>query len=493
MLAVLAVLSLLTNFFSLELFTYSLAGVFGLYLCLFGKDMLPLAPTVLFLYVSPSLGNNPVYNPDSVFFPERWLWLFVAIIVVFVVLFFLRLCLTVGLSRFLKERRKLLTGFLVLGAAFFLGGIGYEEYTARNLLYAFLLFGSMFALYFLVPPMVDWKKAPKDYFFWAGLFLGLVVAAELIFAYCTNGVIDAEGSIVRGNIRTGWGQHNTIGAVLAVCMPCAFYLAVKKKYGFIFSALGVLLYVAVVATNSRGSILMGGIVFLVCVVMTLVHKKNRLGNGLVFLAAALAAGVLLGIFRDDLENLFSVLLEIELDPSGRDELFKDGMEKFRLSPLFGSGFFSIGWGGWGDSAMTILPYFWHNTFVEMLAACGVVGLAAYLFHRFQTIRLFFTAPTWEKSFLAASAGVILLTSLLDCHLFNIGITFIYSALLLFAEKSEESEREAEEDFLLPLFRELRRKIARRAPSGAAGTGGTEIGAAAEEEGGCPSPDEKESE
>ena len=114
MLAVLAVLSLLTNFFSLELFTYSLAGVFGLYLCLFGKDMLPLAPTVLFLYVSPSLGNNPVYNPDSVFFPERWLWLFVAIIEVFVVLFFLRLCLTVGLSRFLKERRKLLTGFLVL-------------------------------------------------------------------------------------------------------------------------------------------------------------------------------------------------------------------------------------------------------------------------------------------------------------------------------------------------------------------------------------------
>lgn len=481
MLVVFALLALLTNVFALELWTYPLMGLYGVWLCLFGKDMLSLAPAVVFVYVSPSLGNNMVKNPDSVFFPENGLWLFVGIIVLFVVLFFLRLFLTVGFKTFVRTRRKLLSGFLLLGAAFFLGGLGYEDYTARNLLYAFLLFGSMFVLYLIVPPMVNWKEMPKDYFAWMGFLLALVVSAELAVVYCTNGVIGADGAIDRSHILTGWGQHNTLGVVIATGMPCAFYLAVKKKYGFVFSAIGTLFYVAVLATNSRGSILFGVVVYLACAVMTLINKKNRLGNGLVFLATLIAVGVLLIVFRDDLQNLFSVLLELELDPSGRDELFKDGLEKFLLSPVFGSGFFSVGWGSWGETEMTFLPYFWHNTFIEMLAACGIVGLAAYLFHRWQTILLLVKKPSWEKNFIAACVGVILLTSLLDCHLFNIGVTFIYSAFLLFAEKSEESETDAEDDLFLSLLRRAREKIFSRsdfssaegepAPSAEGGAGG----------------------
>ncbi len=477
MLFVFALLAFLTNVFALELWMYPLMGIYGVWLCLFGKDMLSLAPAVVFVYVSPSLGNNMVKNPDSVFFPENGLWLFVGIIVLFVVLFLLRLCLGVGWRTFLHTRRKLLPGFLCLGAALFLGGAGSAEYTPKNLLYVFLLFGAMFVLYLIVPPMVNWKEMPKDYFAWMSFFLSLTVSAELIVVYCTNGVIDAEGAIDRSHIFTGWGQHNTIGVLIAAGMPGTFYLATRKKYGFLFFGAGTLFYTAVLATNSRGAILFGGIVYLVCVVMTLLAKENRRGNLAVLAAVVLAAAVLLCFFREQLAGLFSVLLELEMDPSGRDTLYKDGLEKFLLSPVFGSGFFSIGWGSYGDTEMSFLPYFWHNTFIQMLGACGIVGLAAYLFHRWQTLCLLVHRPSREKNFLAAGAAAILLTSLVDCHLFNIGVTFLYSVFLLFAEKSEESELLTEEDLFLPLLRRLRGKIsalcARPAAQSSDGTDGEE--------------------
>lgn len=461
MLVVFALLAFLTNVFALELWIYPLMGLYGVWLCLFGEDMLSLGPAVAFVYISPSLANNMVKNPDSVFYPQNGLWLFIGIMVLFVTLFLLRLFLTGGFKKFIFAPRKLLLGYLLLGAALLLGGVGYEEYTPMNLLYVFLFFGAMFILYLLIPPMVNWKKMPKDYFAWTGMLLALTVAAELVVVYFTNGVIDAEGAIDRSKILTGWGQHNTLGVLIAAGMPGAFYLATKKKYGFVFSAIGTLLYVAVVATNSRGSILFGGVVYLACVVMMLIEKKNRLGNGLVFLSVLIAVGVLLIVFRDHLENLFSVLLELELDPLGRDELFRDGLDKFLRSPLFGSGFFSIEWGRYGDSEMTFLPYFWHNTFIQWLGACGILGLAAYLFHRWQTVLLLLRKPSREKNFIAACVGAILLTSLLDCHLFNIGVTFVYSVFLLFAEKSEESETEREDDLFLPLLRRLSEKVFRR--------------------------------
>ena len=43
----------------------------------------------------------------------------------------------------------------------------------------------------------------------------------------------------------------------------------------------------------------------------------------------------------------------------------------------------------------------------------------------------------EKSFIGLSILVLLLTSLLDCHFFNIGPVLFYSMALAFAEKINE--------------------------------------------------------
>ena len=74
----------------------------------------------------------------------------------------------------------------------------------------------------------------------------------------------------------------------------------------------------------------------------------------------------------------------------------------------------------------------------MLASCGAVGFTAYIFHRWQTITVLMRKPTAEKIFISLSILVLLGTSMVDCHFFNVGPTLFYSTMLAFAEKADSS-------------------------------------------------------
>ena len=75
-----------------------------------------------------------------------------------------------------------------------------------------------------------------------------------------------------------------------------------------------------------------------------------------------------------------------------------------------------------------------DEFIQILASCGIVGMVAYIYHRFQTIRLFFKNFSGAKMFPFVSMMTLLLTSMVDCHFFNIGPVLFYSTMLAFVEK-----------------------------------------------------------
>ena len=60
-------LTILSNVFCQELFSYTVMLLLGMYICLFGRDLLPLLPIFICGYISPSLNNNPGFNANSVF------------------------------------------------------------------------------------------------------------------------------------------------------------------------------------------------------------------------------------------------------------------------------------------------------------------------------------------------------------------------------------------------------------------------------------------
>lgn len=446
--AMLGALTLACHIFALELALYVFVGLYALYICILGKDLLPLMPLFVFCYIAPNIKNNPGVAGDSVFYGATGIIIICEIVYVICAMI-IRVCLdkNIGIKKLFTQKRALTLGMLLLGLAYVLSGIGRPNYSSifkNNLVASLLQFSSVFLLYFIFTAGVDWKNAKKDYFAWLGIMMGFVVSGELIYIYLTKNVIQ-NGSIVRSLLLTGWGHYNNMGALIAMSIPFAFYMCCKKKHNYIFLGVGTILLACLFLSCSRGSIVGGAFIYAVCVLIAFFKAANKKSFRFSCLGLIVICSVLGIIFKDLIITLFEKVPSIintsngllEFNDSSRFNIYKEGFNIFLQFPVFGSSFYSYGYTPYDFSKIeafsTFFPPRWHNTIIQILASCGVVGIVAYAIHRYQTIKLFIKKPTLEKTFIGLSVAALLLMSLLDCHFFNLGPTLIYSMMLAFAE------------------------------------------------------------
>lgn len=425
-----------------ELFTYTCFILIGVYLCILGPDLLPALPLVICGYIAPSTLNNPGRNPNSIFDFQNGGWYLCLLATLLIIAIVLRLIFDKELGRmhFIRCKRRLLSGMLLLGGAYLLSGLGTQQLQtvgSRNLVFALMQFGSVFLLYFLLTGAVRWDQAPKAYLSWTGVCVGYVLLAELINIFITNGVI-VDGEIERSRIFTGWGHYNNIGALLAMMIPFPFFLTGKGKHSGIFYLTAIAFLIGLLFTCSRGSILVGVCTYLASYTISLINSRRARANIAIHTFTALLAVAVFCLFHENLIRLFHNLLDIGLDPSNRNDIYAAGIQQFLEHPLFGGTFYPIEYPlfSWSTSAdfVSLFPPRWHNTIVQVLASCGIVGLVAYCRHRFQTLQLFFSHPSSQKAFVLISIATLLATSLLDCHMFNVGPVLFYSMALAFTEK-----------------------------------------------------------
>lgn len=431
-----AVLSLAAHVFSAELAVYAIFTAVVAYMGFWGNDLLPATPLFLFCYILPSAANNPGLNEASTFSGAKGLFLLGlgATMVCSLIVFLIRKRKT-----FFSVRRRLLPGMLVLCLSYLLSGIGsaaYPTYLKQNLLYCGLQCACICVPYLLLSGGVQWNSARKDYLSWVGVCGGGLLLLELLWCYVAGDVV-VNGSIVRTEIYTGWGMYNNIGAMLGMMLPFTFSLALIHKKGFLGFLLGGVFLAGILLTSSRAGILAGGFIFCVCLVLLIRYVQNR--KLLLLILLGLAAICLIGCFvmRETLMALFSDIVQRGLEPHSRDEIYKEGMQLFQQAPILGNSFFSPGYVPWDfsevDAFSSLIPPRWCNTVVQLLASAGLVGLAAYLYHRVDTLVLFWKQRRQSSNFILCSVTVLLITSLLDCHFFNLGPVLFYSASLAFAE------------------------------------------------------------
>lgn len=445
-----ALLTAVSNAFSLDLYLYTVFILIGIYMSLFGEDYLPLMPIVIHCYIAPSTQNNPGRNPDSIFYPMNGGIYLMILLALFVISVVVRLVKDrrIGGKHFLKEKRSLTVGMLLLGAGYLLSGLGMESYSQvapKNLLFAFIQFASVFVFYFFFTGAVKWEKVRKDYLAWTGLCVGFVVLIQLLENYLSGRIfMDGSGTIDRELINTGWGMHNNIGGLMAMMLPFAFYLAYTKPHGWIYNILGTVLLLGVIISCSRTAMLVAMAAYILCAVILLRNKDRRKTNLRVYVFAAIGVLAAVIVFFDELLDVFALFFDELFIVSQRNNLFYYGMKQFLEYPIFGGTFFPQGeyvpW-DWSEleSFTSFFPPRWHNTLVQIAASCGIVGLAAYGFHRYQTVKLLVRDRSEEKLFILIYVGVLLVCSLLDCHFFNVGPVLFYSMALAFAEKIEKSK------------------------------------------------------
>lgn len=435
-------LTVLSNVFCQELLAYTCFILIAGYICLFGRDLLPLMPMFVCGYISPSAGNNPAFNASNVFSPAG------GGVYLGVLLVLLAGCLVYRLvtdpdfggKKFLKTPRKLLSGMCVLGICYAISGLGSSQWDicgGRNLLFAAFQFVAITGLYYLFGGGVKWEQAPKAYLAWTGMCAGYVLVAELLNIYI-NGNAIVDGSIFRLHITTGWGHYNNIGAMLAILIPLPFFLTGKGRLAWFGYVSAFIFWLALVFTCSRGSIAVGTVIYGAGYVLSLVHSRHaraQIGIHIVSIFLPIAALV---CFHSQLQALFYRMTEVGLDSSTeRFSTYAEGIKQFLKFPVFGGTFFPVdaqlhAWAGL-ESFTAIFPPRWHNTIVQLLATGGIACLAGYILHRVQTIGLFWKNFSGTKLFAGLSVLALLLMSLMDCHFFNVGPVLLYSASLAFVE------------------------------------------------------------
>lgn len=429
------------NVFGMELPVYTAFILLGIYMSLFGRDYLPLMPIVICCYVAPSVMNNPGRNPDSIFYPQNGGIYLGVLLVLLILSICIRLVMDkqLGGKGFLKAERKLLPGILILGAAYLLAGAfggRYFEKGINNLGFALVQFLSIFVPYWFFAGAVRWDKAKADYLSWVGVSVALAVSMEILGVYLINNVV-VDQVIVTPQIYTGWGNANNIGCMIAMMIPFAVALANHPKWGWGFSALAVILVGAVCFTCSRTSMFAAGFMYVVSSVLFFKDPQRR--KALIF--SGIIGFILLLcliLFHKTVLQLFGELVARWIDPRGRVPIYTTGIRIFLEHPIFGDTFYPdqnviYEWSTLADFK-AILPARWHNTVIQLLASCGIVGLVCYGIHRVQTVKLFWRRRKTPVIYIGLSVLALLMMSMLDCHMFNVGPVLFYAMALAFAEK-----------------------------------------------------------
>lgn len=424
--------ALISHTFSIEMFGASviiLTGCLGLILCNDLKFL--ISPVIMFIlmFSEKSVSSGMYYET-----PYKVAMVIVGAVVasVFVAHFIIHKR-DVNFKSFLKS--KLFWGYIALCSSFLLNGLfNFDEYIVYNIIYAIILCVTLGLVFFLFYSNLNCTQDIKKYLFFVLFLVSMLVTLELFIGF--SGQIRIEnGEIVKESIMLGWGMWNNIGGMMAFLLPIHFYFAsTVKKYGWVFYLTAIISYLAIVLTLSRSSLLVSTLMIVASALISCFKGENKKANRIMTGAVCLIGIIGIIVLWDKISSILGDYLARGFDDNGRFEMYEHGIKNFLANPIFGGGFYSAY--VLEHQFISFLPFRYHNTIIQMLGTCGIVGISAYLFHRYQTIRLAWKKRSFYTLFACLAILSMLLCSLLDNHFFNLYPTMIYSIILVVIEKTE---------------------------------------------------------
>ena len=369
----------------------------GIFLVIF-DDPRP-AFTVIFctVFVISTQNSSGHYDDETVYFfkPEILTTLIVAGA-------FLFACMMI---RCVKNRKNLLSlkfivPFAIFAVTIFFSGINnVVKYDfGRNLIFVLGQIASYLGLYVIFSCIIDDFDDLHDYF--ATLIAGIAFLniLEVLYVYFLNilppfewlpenwrrcmrsGYFFESTRLWKAHIVTGCGVSNTIGALLALCLPSIFYKIDHSEKWILYEILAFAVVATIVLTFSRTALAVAVVFFVILTVRTLINAKEKKKRKIFLyitcgvVAAIIIAGIVLVAVKP---NIFELFLPKSFVMWDRFELWGVGFEMFKESPVFGVGY------AYPTSNEYLMTYFQaaksmyrallHNFLVQSLASSGIVG------------------------------------------------------------------------------------------------------------------------
>ena len=358
-------------------------------------------------------------------------------------------------------------GIIAIDIALILNGLFSIHWNPMNLLYGLLIGGGLTLFYCVFLVLLSRSKDMVAYACKSLVCAGWIVVAQTgIRAYQMiaegNTQVFLEGSHIilnRALLSLAWGVPTISGAVMALAIPAALYLARTRRYPILscFCALAFLAGTFII--NTRSALLFGGIAFVIGIIICCFKNKNKIANRafalslvgcgvLAFVAFLLVADEPMKFFERIADMLrFDFLFDdgsTIIDFFGdRANIWLGGLKDFISAPIFGVGF-SVGRDMSGlDASMNvnIFDIMYHNIIVEFLGSMGVVGIFAFLFHLKHGIELTFRKFDWNRILVLLTPSLILAMSLFDNFFFYPNFAIVYGVFLACAELMLEERRQ----------------------------------------------------
>lgn len=353
------------------------------------RDMTPCLPVLISVYCVISKGE----------FPPYFAYMFIILVPVAASLIF---------HFVYYKTQKIKSGafglaYLFVAASMFMGGVMSNQLNdeMKGLAFAAFLGLLPFAVYELIVNCCNGVKKADfvNYVCRSFLYLGLLITVQLVIYYIrvVTGMIP-EGS----EVHLGWGISNGAATVLLTTMPISMYVAVSEKKlwkSLVYAVVSVLQMVAVIATVSRGAILVGIAEFVLMIIVSVVYNKHRKVYMLLYLLAVAVTLALCFAFKDRLIAFVERAFSNGLDDSGRDNIYKEAVRVFKENLFFGVGFGYVG----ENSYLNSNPmYYFHSTFFQTIASLGLFGLVASLYMYYKRIKFAFAKGRAFNIFLIVS-------------------------------------------------------------------------------------------
>ena len=440
-----AAVTLICYYLSLDIVIIAYIGITGALIFLLLDDVSPVFTVFLFMGVMLSMKNSPSTirgHSDYFYRPE----IFVPIIII------ITLLVAAMVFRFVKtciNKKFKLTpmffGLCAFSVALLLNGANQKDYDIKNLMFSGMMVAFFLGIFVVVKDNLKLDKKPYEKIALSFFALSILLIIELVVVYAINDGVVANGHIDRERLIWGWGKYNYYGVLAVMCIPAVTYLAGIKKHGYLYTLYSFLIILACVFSCSRQNYICAALIYPVCLVILLWKGKYRKINAIIIGVAVIAAAVFVGVAFNQISDAFKRLCENfyyvggEFSGNGRTRLWRDAIKNFKSSPIFGIGFTTF-LPEDPKNGFSFIPSMYHNTILQMMGACGILGLVTYCVHRVQTVISYFKNITVERTFIVLIILVILITSLIDHHLFSIFPTIVYSCLVAVLVKSESKEK-----------------------------------------------------
>jgi|GEM_PF-5650137 len=417
----------------------------GLILALYKDVMHVLAPAWFFVFARPNVDLS-----------GDWLWLLSLLAIV--------IGLVVHFIRFRPKvfaPKNILKGFtlslIISGITFAMGGVSVQ---GRNglIVLALVALGLILPLCYLVLTATIEENAGKNLLEYVAMLvytLAILILLQVVVYFARLDSFEAVKEHIRVKwIELGWGVANSVAPTVSIAIPVALYHSLKKsKFAFLHILFAVLLYAMAFVCTCRGVIIIDTVAIVLMLVYVFIKTENRLQSAITVGLIVACGIVLIVVFREKLYSVFDEVIDRGLKDNGRFELWRLALERFAKKPIFGVGF-DYDMGGLVEDANSTVPYYYHNTPLQVLCCMGIAGFIAHAFLYYWRYRTFF-ASRKNPLVLALMFGLLMYDaySWLDRNFFLVPSFVIMTILTLAADKA------APEGSLTPLSVRLIKYIA----------------------------------